>query len=273
MTDITFTRRSALTVIQTGIATLALVAGTSHAADWSSTEVIYKYGRLDAPRFAGGGAADTNILTLQHASGWGFGDVFLFIDSLHDNRRDGFNDNDLYGEMYVNFSASKLSGKQIGAGPIKDIGLLAGVNAGANAKVRKYLPGVRLSWDAPGFTFLNSDLTLYLDDNAGVARGGAPRESNSHMLDINWSRPFEVGSQAFDFSGHMEYIGSRSNEFGAPIGHWILAQPTLRWDAGKAWYDKPGQLHLGLAWQYWQNKLSDGSTQESRAQLLAAWRF
>lgn len=250
-----------------------LACGAAQAADWSSTELAYKYGRLNAPTFAGGGAANTHTVTLQHASGWDFGDVFLFVDSLHDNRRDGFNDGDLYGEMYVNFSASKLTGKQVGIGPIKDVGLLLGLNAGADAKVRKYLPGIRLSWDAPGFAFLNSDLTLYLDDSAGIARGGAPKETGSSMLDINWARPFDIGAQSFSFEGHMEYIASRRNEFGAPLGHWVLAQPQLRWDAGKAWYGKPGRLHLGIAWQYWRNKLSDGTTVENRAQLLAAWRF
>lgn len=257
-----------------GAALSALTLGYAQAAEWSTTEAIYKYGRLAAPGFAGGGgAADTSIVTLQHASGWGFGDVFLFVDALHDNRRDGYNDDDLYGEMYVNFSAGKLSGTPVGYGPVKDVGLLLGLNADANAKVRKYLPGIRLSWDAPGFAFLNSDLTLYIDDNAGVARGGAPKERDSYMLDINWSRPFEIGMQSLSFGGHMEYIGSRRNEFGSPLHHWVLAQPQLRWDAGKAWYGTPGRLHLGIAWQYWRNKLSDGATRENRTQLLAAWRF
>ncbi len=263
--------RAMMQGMTTVLAGLAL--SSAHASDWSNTELIYKHGRMDAPAFAGGGAAETQVVTLQHASGWGFGDVFLFVDSLHDNRRDGFNDGDLYGEAYINFSAGKLAGRTVGAGPVKDVGLLLGLNAGDHARVRKYLPGIRLSWDAPGFAFLNTDLTLYLDDSAGVARGGAPRETDSWMLDINWARPFDIGAQSFSFEGHMEYIAGRRNEFGARQGHWVLAQPQLRWDAGKAWFGKPGRLHLGVAWQFWRNKLSDGATDENRAQLLAAWRF
>jgi len=243
------------------------------AAEWSNTELDYKYGTVDAPAFAGGAAANTHILTLQHASGWNWGDVFFFVDSLHDNRRDGFNDNDLYGEIYVNFSASKLTGSAVSFGPIKDVGALIGLNAGQNAKVQKYLPGVRLSWDAPGFAFLNSDFTLYLDDSAGVARGGAPRESSSQMIDINWSRPFEVGSQSFSFEGHTEYIFSRRDEFGAQVSSWLLAQPEIRWNVGRALGVKPQQFQVGVALQYWRNKLGDSRTNESRAQLLLAWHF
>lgn len=243
------------------------------AADWSTTELHYQYGRLLAPEFAGGADAATNILTLQHASGWGFGDVFFFVDSLHDRHTDGINDHDLYGELYVNFSLGKLLGRPVALGAIKDVGLLAGFNADRDAKVKKYLPGLRLSWDAPGFAFLNTDFMAYLDDSAGVADGGAPREGNSYVIDVNWARPFEIGGQSFSIEGHAEYAGSRHNEFGDKVSHWVLAQPQFRWDAGKALYGKPGQLFLGVEHQYWRNKLGDDRTTENRTQFLAVWRF
>jgi len=250
-----------------------LLDHTAQAADWSSTEVHYKYGRLLAPAFAGGRDASTNILTLQHASGWGFGDVFFFADSLHDNHKDGINDHDLYSELYVSFSLGKLLGKPISIGAIRDVGLLAGFNWGMDAKVRKYLPGVRLSWDVPGFAFLNTDFTAYLDDSAGVADRGAPKESDSYLFDINWARPFSIGDQSFSFEGHAEYAGSRHNEFGSRVPHWILAQPQLRWDAGKAFYGKANQLYLGGEYQYWHHKLGDGRTTENRPQFQVVWRF
>lgn len=255
-------------------ATLLTLCQNVPAADWSTTEIQYQRGNLNAPTFAaGGGEAITHIVTLQHASGWGMGDLFFFVDFLRDNRTDGFNDRDYYGELYANFSLGKLTGKPVGIGSIKDIGLLAGINKGGDAKVLKYLPGVRLSWDAPGFQFLNTDLTAYIDHSAGVAKAGAPSESNSHMLDINWAYPLAIGNQRFSIEGHAEYIGKRSNEFGAPVSAWILAQPQLRWDLGKAWYDRPNQLFIGIEYQYWRNKLGDKNTSESRPQLLAVWRF
>lgn len=244
-----------------------------NAADWSVSELQYQYGRLDAPEFAGGAAAATNIVTLQHASGWGFGDVFFFMDSLHDRHTDGINDHDLYGELYVNFSLSKLLAKPVVFGAVKDVGVLAGFNAARDAKVRKYLPGVRLSWDVSGFAFLNTDFMAYIDDSAGVRHNGAPKETDSYLIDVNWARPFSIGAQSFSIEGHVEYAGNRRNEFGDAVSYWLLAQPQLRWDAGKALSGKADHLYVGVEYQYWRNKLGDHRTTESRPQLLAVWRF
>lgn len=256
-------------------AALLLCVPAAQGADWSVTELQYQRGTLASPAFAGRADAPTHILTLQHASGWDFGDVFFFVDNLRDGRQDGadFNDNDYYGELYLNFSLGKLSGHTVGMGPLKDVGLLAGFNAARDAKVRKFLPGVRLAWDVPGFAFLNTDLTAYLDHSAGAARGGAPAESDSHMLDVNWAYPFSVGGQRFSIEGHVEYIGKRTNEFGAEVAPWVLAQPQFRWDAGHALYGRRDQLFVGIEYQYWRHKLGDRSTTESRPQALLVWRF
>ncbi|OIR04968.1 nucleoside-specific channel-forming protein, Tsx [mine drainage metagenome] len=243
------------------------------AVEWSTTELQYQYGHLAAPQFAGGISADTNIFTLQHASGWSFGDVFFFIDSLHDHHTDGINDHDLYGELYVNFSLGKLFAKPVTLGAIKDVGLLAGFNAAKDAKVRKYLPGIRLSWNVPGFAFLNTDFMAYLDDSSGITHGGAPKESDSYLIDVNWAHPFTIASQNFSFEGHVEYAGNRHNEFGAPVSYWVLAQPQFRWDAGKLMTGKENRLYVGIEYQYWRNKLGDNRTIESRPQFLAVWRF
>jgi nucleoside-specific outer membrane channel protein Tsx len=253
-----------------------LVSTTFHnaeAADWSSTEVQYQHGHLVAPDFAGGAQANTNIVTLQHVSGWSFGDVFFFVDSLHDSHKDGINDHDLYGELYVNFSLSKLLGKPVAMGAIKDVGLIAGFNAAKDAKVLKYLPGVRLSWDIPGFAFLNTDFMAYIDASAGVANGGAPKETDSYLIDVNWAYPFMIGAQSFSIEGHVEYAGNRRNEFGSAVSHWILAQPQFRWDVGNAFYGKANQLFMGVEYQYWRNKLGDDRTTERRPQFLAVWHF
>ena len=67
-----------------------------------------------------------------------------------------------------------MSGRKFQLGPIRDIAVIGGVNFGADANVFKYLPGVRASWKVPGFAFLNTDLTAYIDGNSGAEGGGAP---------------------------------------------------------------------------------------------------
>lgn len=254
---------------------LALTLSTPVFAErlFSNTEIHLQRGTLDAPGFAGGEDASTTIITLQNATSWRHVELFVFLDIIDDNRRDRFNDNDLYGELYLGGGLGKAFGHDGGIGPWKDVGWVFGLNAAADAKVRKVLPGIRLYWDAPGFVFLNTDITAYLDDSRGVARGGAPKEGDSFMVDVSWLSVFDIGGQSFSITGHAEYIDSRRNEFNGRVASWVLAQPQFRWDAGKALFGTPGRFHLGIEYQYWRNKLGDPGTDESAAQLLAVLAF
>lgn len=49
----------------------------AYALDWSRTELHFQYGNLAVPTFAGGGDAEHFIYTLQHASGWQYGDNYF----------------------------------------------------------------------------------------------------------------------------------------------------------------------------------------------------
>ena len=40
----------------------------------------------------------------------------------------------------------------------------------------------RLSWDVPGFSFLNTD---FIDASSGIEQGGAPRTTDSFMFDVS----------------------------------------------------------------------------------------
>jgi nucleoside-specific outer membrane channel protein Tsx len=242
-----------------------------NAFDWSTTELHYQFGNLDAP-FRGGRDSETHILTFQHASGWEYGDNFIFIDFLHDSNDDGFNDDDIYGEAYFNFSLSKILDSKVGIGPIKDIGILAGLNMGLDSEVIKYLPGIRASWDVPGFSFLNTDLTFYIDDSNGLASGGVPKEDNSVYFDVNWAYPIKIYSHSFSIEGHMEYIGERTDETGATVSEWFLAQPQFRYYAGNL-FNQPEKVFIGIEWQYWINKLGDADTDENAVQFLIGLSF
>ena len=157
------------------VLSLAVVALAQPAisADWSITEAHFAYGNLDIPTFAGGGDSDHFIYTLQHASGWKYGDNFFFVDFM-DAQDPGFQDFDIYSEWYSNFSLGKIAGRAVGGGIVSDIGLIWGFNWASDANVKKYLPGFRLVLDLGGFAFANLDITAYIDDSEGVARGGAP---------------------------------------------------------------------------------------------------
>lgn len=230
----------------------------------------FQYGSLTNP-FSGEQSA-TQILTFQHAGGWLLGSSFFFIDFIDDATVDGFNDKEFYGEWYPTLSLGKLFGTDLKAGPITDFSFISGLNFDGDANVLKYVPGLRLSWQVPGFIFLNTDFAALVDMSNGLAKGGAPSTDNGFMFDVSWLLPFSLGSQSFSFMGHAEYIGAVENETGATVESWILAQPQLVWDLGKA-LGSPNWLHVGVEFQYWRNKLGVDGEGDAVPQFLAIWRL
>ena len=243
----------------------ALMLAAAPSAATAQTEMHFQYGSLTNP-FAGT-STGTVVLTMQHASMWRFGDNFFFIDVSDDGGNDGFNDKDAYGEWYSNFSLGKLTGRDLASGPFADFGLFAGVAMGMDANVLQWLPGARISWNLPGFIFLNTDFMMAVDGTDGLDGGSPPEQDSRMVIDINGLLPFNLGSQSFSISGHAEYAVATTDELGNDVPGSILAQPQLRWDIG-------GQngLFVGIEYQYWSNKLGT-EVDESVVQLLGVWQF
>lgn len=273
--------------IAIGLLAAAGLAGQAQAADlavaepaapaaftFSTTEIQFQLGKLDNPFRDGTGKFSkswTPIVTLQHASSWAFGDVFFFIDFLDDRRNDitNFNDKDAYGEFYGYFSSSKLLGVNYGDGLIKDVGVVAGINAGADANYRSWLPGGYIDWKVPGFAFFRTQFTAVIDDSDFPAK-----QKDGWQFDWSWAAPFEIAGQFFSLEGHIEYTAnSRNLSFGNKQSDWILGQPQLRWDAGYALTGKKDVFFLGTEYQFWINKLGTKQVDESAFQALAVLRF
>ena len=65
---------------------------------------------------------------------------------------------------------------------MRDVALIGGLNFDGDANVLKWLPGARLSWDVPGFIFLNTD---FIDASSGLEQGGTPKTTDSFMFDVS----------------------------------------------------------------------------------------
>ncbi len=240
------------------------------AAAGAQTEFHYQYGKFVNP--FSGTRAHASILTVQQASRWSLGDSFIFIDLTDDGGADGFNEMSLYGEWYPTLSLGRISGRRIGAGPLRDVALVSGFNFGNDADIFRYVPGGRLSWDVPGFFFLNTDFGVAIDHSSGIERGGAPRTGPNFVFDVNWGAAFDLGGQPFRFTGHAKYMGPTTDELGHGLRPSLLAQPQLGWDLGRALTGHADQLFLGVEYQYWWNKLGVAAG-DNVAQLWVAWRM
>lgn len=245
-----------------------ILSSSAVAAIWSTTEMHIQAGELEQPFDSiPGTSAHTTILTLQHASGWEYGDNFFFVDYSSVNNSDS-----LYLEWYPTFSFNKLLDANY-SGSLSDVSFVMGVNAAPESNILKYLPGVQLSLNVEGFQFLNVLLTAYIDDSEGLISSGAPKEDDSWMIDVAWSYPLALGEQQFYIDGHAEYIQSRDTEIeNLEAKSWILTQVQLRWDLGLAIAEKPEQLFVGIEYQYWNNKLGS-DVDENAIQFLGVWRF
>ena len=150
----------------------AMSTASTASTAFAQTEFHLQAGKLRNP-FAQK-SVQSLVLTVQQASQWKLGDSFFFLDYVIDRETDGFNDRDFYAEWYPTLSIGKMQQTDASLGLISDLAIIAGINMGGDAKLFKFLPGFRASWDIPGFLFLNTDLTAYIDQNFGVAKGGAP---------------------------------------------------------------------------------------------------
>ena len=252
------------------VMSLLATNGTGRAQDWSVTELHYQGGNA-LRHHAVSPSGFQQILTLQHASGWKYGENFFFVDMTC---CDGSAANrDIYLEWYPYLSLSAVTGRDISWGPIRDIGPLGGLNWGAQSKFVKITPGFRFQLDLPGFSFANLDYLYMVDKNQGLAAGGAPREGNSHLIDFNWALPFEIGRGSFSLEGHGEWRGPRSTELGTRAPYWVLLQPQLRLDIGKLLARQPGRFFAGIELHAWVNKFGFEDADEVIPQLLLVFRF
>jgi len=270
-------------VATTAFAASSLMSTSASAEIWGNTEVqLQAFGDLE--RVGTGGTAEATILTFQHAGGWEYGDNFFFIDhtrySVNNDANFPVEDgSEFYGEWYSTFSLGSITGNDMSFGPVKDVGLVAGLNFAPEVDSMWVLPGAKFSLDLPGFAFAQVIVSGYIHQGGGSASSPVftvVDEDSSYMVDFAWAYPFKIGSTSWSIEGHLEYIDGRTqtNNFGTTeLESWVLFQPQIRLDLGEVLGNKAGRLFVGIEYQYWKNKLGEKGTDDNAAQFLAVWRF
>lgn len=255
-----------------------LNAGSACALEWSATELELLHSENFREPFNPHDVTKS-IATLQHASGYSLGRNFLFVDLIQSgnqeldlaNRRES--PAEIYGEAYTTFSLSRLSGRDLIAGRIKDVGLTLGINIGdkdsqLHPKPRVYLAGVTLDF-ALLEGFFNVDVLGYWDHGCFDGIDSCPDYKATYQITPAWSVPFKLGPVDAEFAGFIDFIGSR----GAGTVHQVLGQPQLRFDIGKHLLSHKGRLYAGIEYQYWRNKYGNEGVDEHHPQLLVLWKL
>lgn len=62
-----------------------------------------------------------SVVTLEHINGWKYGDNFFFVDITNADKSDEERSTSFYGEISPRISLSKVTGKDLSFGIVKDV--------------------------------------------------------------------------------------------------------------------------------------------------------
>ena len=249
-----------------------LASGQALAADllqWQDNSLTYLNGidfKVDPPR--------QQTVTFEHASGWSFGDLFIFVDGIKYNTEatNGAGDgHTFYGEISPRLSFGKLSGSDLSFGPIKDV-LLAATYEFGEDDVDSYLLGPALDLNVPGFDFFQ--LNTYYRETDGKRDG-----SGVWQITPAWSYTLPVGDSDLVIDGFMDWVVDNDDSYHANL-HF---NPQIKYDMAKAmgWGKR---FYVGVEYDYWSDKygIDDdgyvggeilGGTDQSAISLLLKGHF
>lgn len=235
---------------------LFVVTGPAVAGMWQSTSMSLLYGTKNQAINFGTMEAeevDKTIITMEHASGWKYGDNFFFFDLSQP-----FDTNSgIYGEWHPRLSASKITGQSVGMGFIKDVLLATEINM--DTGWRAYMYGLGFDLDIPHFKFFS--INFFIRDDMTI------NDSSTWQISPSWNIPFSLGGARFEFGGFLDYSGAQGQGEGQ-----ILTSPQLLLDVSN-FAGKPGNFFAGIEYQYWQNKKGVEGVDENYVQFMTKWFF
>lgn len=188
---------------------------------------------------------DVVTVTLEHASGHNWGDLFFFADRLDYKEGGSYSEaQETYSELSPRLSLSYATGSKMEFGIISDVFIATTwehdsfTSPGFNNSFDNYLVGVGVDLKLPGFAFFNAN--LYQANNE--------QTDNDTQLTVVWGVPFSLGSADFMFDGFIDW--SSAEDTHAADFHF---NPQLRMDVGK-YFGVPKKFEAGFEYSYWHNK-------------------
>lgn len=192
--------------------------------------------------------------TFEHASGWSWGDVFFFLDSIHyKNEKDAnLGKSTYYGEFTPRFSLGKITGKDFSFGIVQDVLLATTYEFGENRQ-HNYLIGPGVDLAIPGFDYFQLNLYYRKSDSNKVPAGAI-------QVTPVWAVTIPVGNSDILIDGYIDWVvnnktAKRSSAYHQNDYHANLhINPQVKYDLGKALGYEAKHLYVGFEYDYWKNK-------------------
>ena len=240
---------------------------------WQNNSLTYLYGKdfkVDAGEIQ-------QTITFEHASGWTWGDLFIFFDQINYNGKEDASNgkNTYYGEITPRLSFGKLTGADLSFGPVKDV-LLAGTYEFGEGDTEAYLLGPGFDLAIPGFDYFQLNF-YYRKPDGNRVRAGA------WQITPVWSYTIPVGNSDILIDGYMDWVinnksASTSRRNQSDYHANLHFNPQVKYDLGKALGYEPKHLYVGLEYDYWSDKygVKDSqyfTTDQNTASFLVKYHF
>ncbi|HRP26012.1 outer membrane protein OmpK [Thauera sp.] len=269
-------KRLAALLTSCGVALGMATAYSAHAVEsWQNTNVNIGYttnSKFD-PVF-GTGTEDKKLTTvrLEHFGVHEYGDNYFFFDTYHGKGVGNFfgdgagsfgeeTGNQYFGVWNPRLSLSRISGKDLSFGIIKDVNLAARLERGSYANFRADNLGLAFDLDVPGFSFFETDFY--------GRRARFTGDGGDAVKTLFWRTfailPFEFGG--FQFTWSPLLLVNFNNE---ERGTTVFVQPDL-------WLKINSHFDIGYRHEYARYSKTDaeggGTYSRHTPTLQLRWNF
>ncbi len=200
--------------------------------------------------------------TFEHASGWSFGDLFLFWDYTKFNNPNGADNTTWYGEITPRLSLGKILKKDLSFSIFgqdlvvwKDTLLALSYERGRRSKnTESLLLGLGFDLDLSalgvyGDRFKYFQVNFFARNELNCCAGDDPdRGFKDLQITVSAAYPFELGKAKFLVDGFFDFVAG----FGPQAQNFHL-NPQVKLDLGNFW-GMPNKLYAGVEVDYWINK-------------------
>lgn len=190
---------------------------------------------------------------------------------------------ELYSVGRVSFSASKILGRPLSYGFIRDFGLTAGYEFGTKndayaERARMLVFGPTIEFSVP-HGFWNITLGVRTESNHNGITNVEVHFNPAVHLESSWLYPFRLGPVPLVFKGFASLTGPKGKDgFGVKTTTEFLTRVSLLADVG-SFAGHPRTAYAGIGYEYWHNMYGTpaseqpGTTQTSCPMFVAEIHF